>query len=132
MRPRALPSALHVANEGLAFLLEVAALAALAWWGATRGASKAAGVLLGIGAPLAAAVVWGLFASPRAKIRLPLAGVIAVKALVFGCASAATYALGLPGLATSFAAIALINTVIATLDRDAAMRRSGGRPDEPI
>jgi hypothetical protein len=116
-----------VANEGLAFVLEMAALATLAWWGAARGTSTAASVLLGIGAPLAAAVVWGSFAAPKARIRLPMAGVIAVKALVFGSASAALFALGRPRLAASFAAIALANTVLATLDRDAAMRASPDR-----
>jgi hypothetical protein len=124
MRPRALPRPLHLANEGLAFLLEVAALAALAWWGVTVGTSTAVSVLLGIGAPLAAAVVWGLFAAPRARIRLPMAGVIAVKALVFGCASVAIHALARPRLALSFAAIALASSVIAALDRDATVRAS--------
>jgi hypothetical protein len=127
MRSRALPPLLHQANEGLAFLLEIAVLATLGWWGATRGAGVAAASLLGIGAPLAAALVWGLLAAPKAKIRLPMAGVVAVKALVFGGASAAICALGTPRLATSFAAIALANTVIAVLDRDAAMRASRNR-----
>lgn len=84
-------------------------------------------VLLGVAAPLAAAVVWGLFASPKAKVRLPMAGVIAVKALVFGCASAPLWALGGPLLATSFAAIALANAVRAALDGNAAARTSRDR-----
>ena len=59
MTSRALPGPLHAANEGLAFLLELVMLAALAWWGATIGAGVAARVALGVGAPLAAAVLWG-------------------------------------------------------------------------
>jgi hypothetical protein len=124
MKPRALPAPLHAANEGLAFLLEIAALATLAWWGATAGTSRAAAISLGIGAPLAAAVAWGLFASPKARIRLSMAGVLAVKALVFGGASAALVALAGPVLAISFAAVALANAVLAALDRDAAVRSS--------
>jgi hypothetical protein len=111
-----------VANEGSAFLLEVAALAMLAWWGATGRASVALAVLFGAGAPLAAAIVWGLFAAPRAKIRLPMAGIVAIKALVFGAASAALWGLGWQRLATTFGAIAFANTVIAAVDRDAQMR----------
>jgi hypothetical protein len=122
MSPRALPPLLHVANEGCAFLLEMAVLAILAWWGATRWTSVGLAVLIGAGAPSAAAVVWALFAAPKAKIRLPMAGVLAIKALVFGTASAALWSLERPGLAASFAAVALANTVIAALDRNAHMR----------
>ena len=61
---KALPRHLHVANEGLAFLLELMMLAVLAWWGATIGSGVAARVLLGIGVPIAAAAIWGVFAAP--------------------------------------------------------------------
>jgi Protein of unknown function (DUF2568) len=122
MRSRSLPAPLHVANEALAFLLELAMLAALGCWGATTGSSAAVHVLLGVGAPLTAAVVWGLFAAPKARIRLPMAGVVAVKALAFGSAVIAIAAMGGDCLAACFAVIALVNTVIATVDRDAAVR----------
>jgi hypothetical protein len=124
---RALAPLLHRANEACAFLLEMAVLLTLGWWGATRGTSVAIALSLGSGAPLAAALVWGLFAAPKARIRLPMAGVLAVKALVFGSAAAAICALGRPRLAASFAVIALANTIIAALDRDAAMRASRSR-----
>jgi hypothetical protein len=124
-----LPVPLHVANEALAFLMELAMLAALAWWGATRGGGRIAEVLLGVGAPLAGAVVWALFAAPKARIRLPMAGVLAVKALAFGSAVAAIAAMGRYRLAACFAAVALGNTAVAALDRDAAVRthRDGAR-----
>src|SRR5712691_12684206 len=127
MRSRALPGPLHGANEALAFLLELVMLAALAWWGVRTGISVAVRVLLGAGAPLAAAVVWGLFAAPRARIRLPMAGVLAVKVLAFGAAAAAIYAVGQHWLGICFAVVALLNTSIAAADRNAAMRaRSAG------
>ncbi len=122
MRSRALPQPLHVANEGLAFLLELILLGALAWWGAQAGTSLAASVLLGVGAPLAAAVVWGLFASPRARIRLPMAGVLAVKVLAFAAGAAALYAVGQHVLAICLAVVALLNTALAAADRNAPMR----------
>jgi len=122
MRSRALPGPLHGANEALAFLLELVMLATLAWWGVKTGTSVAARVLLGAGAPLAAAVVWGLFAAPRARIRLPMAGVLAVKVLAFGAAAAAIYAVGQHWLGICFAVVALLNTSIAAADRNAAMR----------
>lgn len=114
---------LHVLNEGSAFLLELCALAALAWWGYRIGDNTAVSLLLAVAAPGVAAVAWGLFAAPKARIRVPLAGVLTVKALVFGAAAAALYAIGHHVLAVIFAAVALLNTTVATLDRRALMHR---------
>jgi hypothetical protein len=122
MRLGVLPAPLHWANEGLALLVELAALGALAWWGARTGSSLIARVLMGVGAPLGAAAVWSAFAAPKAWIRLPMAGLIAVKALVFAAATAAIYAAGRHGPAIGFALVALVNTAIAAGDRNAAMR----------
>jgi Protein of unknown function (DUF2568) len=122
MRSRHLPAPLHVANETLAFLLELAMLAALGWWGATTGRSAALDVLLGVGAPLAVAVAWGLFAAPKARVPLPMAGVVAVKVLAYGSAVIAIAAMGRHRLAACFAVVAFVNTLVATMDRDAAVR----------
>lgn len=121
-RLRTLPGPVHLANETLAFLIEVAALAALGWWGFQAGGGLAAHALLGVGAPLLAAAVWGLFAAPRARVRLPLGGVLAVKAVVFGAATAALYGAGHPAMATAFAVVAVANTALAAADRRAAFR----------
>ncbi|KQV24046.1 MULTISPECIES: YrdB family protein [unclassified Kitasatospora] len=118
-----LPTSLHVANEGLAFVLEVAALAVLAWWGWQFPDSTVLRLLLAVAAPVAAAVLWGLFAAPKARIPVPLPGVLAVKALVFGAAVAALYGVGRPGWAVVFAGVAVVNTTLATLDRRAWMHR---------
>ncbi|MEU6164459.1 YrdB family protein [Streptomyces tanashiensis] len=118
-----LPAPLHVFNEGLAFLLELAALAVLARWGWESAENTALRLLLAIAAPGLAAVVWGLFAAPRARFPVPPAGVLLVKALVFGAAAVALHALDRPVWAVSFAAVALVNTALATADRRAAMHR---------
>lgn len=63
-----LPPALRaffLANEGLAFFLELAALGALAWWGFTRDIGRVGSIALAVAAPLAAAVLWG--SSPRRR-----------------------------------------------------------------
>ncbi|MGI5166084.1 DUF2568 domain-containing protein [Spirillospora sp. CA-253888] len=52
-----------MANEGLAFVLEALALILLAWWGFTTGGALVLHVLPGIGAPVSAAVLWGMFAA---------------------------------------------------------------------
>lgn len=119
---RALPAPLHAVNEALAFLLELMMAAGLAWWGAQAGGGLAARILLGAGTPLLAALIWGLFAAPRARVRFPMAGVLIVKAIVFGGTAVAVYALGQHGLAIAFAAVALVNAAIAAVDRNARMR----------
>jgi hypothetical protein len=121
-----IPGPLHLVNEALAFLVELLALAVLAWWGAETGSGLFVHLLLGIGAPLAAAVVWGLFASPKARVKLPPAGILAIKGLVFGVALICLDLLGHRTLAIAFGVIAAANTVIAALDRDAAFQ--GERP----
>ncbi|MEE1816094.1 YrdB family protein [Streptomyces sp. SP18ES09] len=117
-----LPAALRVANEGLAFLLELAALAALAWWGWEATENTAPRLLLAVAAPALAAVVWGLFAAPKARFRVPLAAVLLVKALVFGTAALAPAGLGRPAWALTFAAVTLANTTLATADKRTATR----------
>ncbi|MET7816916.1 YrdB family protein [Micromonospora zamorensis] len=102
----------HV-NDLLAFLLELAALAVLGYWGLKTDSAAPVKVALAVGAPLLAAITWGLFASPKATIALPLIGVLVVKALVFGSAALALHALGNRALATSFAVIVVINIAIA-------------------
>jgi Protein of unknown function (DUF2568) len=113
------PEPLYLVNEGLAFLIELVALAALAWWGAETGSGLIVHLLLGIGAPLVAAVIWGAFAAPKATVELPPAGVLGVKALVFGAALFGLDLLGHRTLAILFWVVAAANTVIATLGREA-------------
>ncbi len=52
------PRAAASANLALRFVLELAALAALAYWGFHTGHSLLGDVALGVGAPLLAAVIW--------------------------------------------------------------------------
>ncbi|PXY32383.1 YrdB family protein [Prauserella muralis] len=106
--------ALRWSNEILAFLLELAALVALAYWGFTADLGTVRAIVLGLCAPTFAAVLWGLFAAPRARFPLPVPGVLAVKALVFGAAAAALYAREHAVLATVFAVVVLVNTVVVT------------------
>ncbi len=56
------------ANLLLRFLLELCALGALGYWGFKSGSATSTKVVLGVGAPLVAAVVWGTFLSPIAPV----------------------------------------------------------------
>ena len=117
-----LPGPLHVLNEGLAFILEIAAIVALAWWGFTTGGNIVVNIILGVGAPGAAIVLWGLFAAPRARFKVALPLVLLVKAVVFGAGALAFYGVDHAALAVGFAVVAVLNTTLATLDREAHFR----------
>ncbi len=70
-------------NLGLRFVLELCMLVAFGIWGFSEN------ILLGIAAPLAAAVVWGLWIAPRANRRLRDPVRLVVELLLFGAAGAA-------------------------------------------
>jgi hypothetical protein len=101
----------HWANLALAFALELCALAALCYWGFSVGGGPVAKAVLGIGAPVCAAVLWGLFAAPRAPVSVPLLG-LGTKLLVFGSATLALYATGHSVLALVFAFVVVANTAL--------------------
>jgi len=110
-RTRELP--VRPLNLALKFLLELAALAAFGLWGASI-ASGPVAVLLAIGLPVIAAILWGTFAAPRARRRLPLRlrapfelGVFALAALALWGAESATWG-------AVFAVIAVVNAVLLT------------------
>lgn len=108
------------ANEILAFVVELAALAALCWWGFTVGRTVLLHVLLGVGTPLAAIVLWALFAAPRARLRPGLPLVLLVKALVLGGGAAAVYGVGHPVAAVLMAVVVVANTAVAETFRHRA------------
>jgi hypothetical protein len=96
------------ANLVLRFLLELSALTATAYWGFAT-ASGATQWVLGLGAPLAVAVVWGLFVSPRARIELARPARFAIELLVWAAAALALVAADQVMLGIVFAAVALVS-----------------------
>jgi hypothetical protein len=99
-------------NLALAFLLELCMLAALGYWGYTLDQGLAIRLAAGLGLPILAAVVWGVFMAPRAAIRLPSLPHFIVEVVIFGLAIAALYAAGRPRLALAFAIVYIINVVL--------------------
>lgn len=88
------------------FALELAALAALGYWGANTG-SGAVSVVLAIATPLLGAVVWGRWCAPKSEHRLPQRPRFALELAVFGAAAAGLAAAGAGIAAVIFAAVAL-------------------------
>ena len=93
------------------FLVELATLAVLAWWGWSAGGPVAA-VLV----PVAAALVWGTFCSPRAAIRLAYPAVLALQVLVLGSGVLGLLALGHPAWAGLLAVLAVSSGVVLAVD----------------
>lgn len=120
----------YTANELLAFLLELAAVSFLAWWGFGAGHRGPLRVLLGLGTPAVAIVLWALFAAPRARLRPGLPLVLAVKAAVLGGSAAALYGLGHPTAAVLMAILVTVNTALAETFRRRVGERTGPR-DRP-
>jgi hypothetical protein len=102
-------------NAALAFLLELAMLAAFGYWGFHGEKSLLAKWILGIGLPVLAAVVWGMLLAPRAANRLGNISGNLLSLTLFLCGAAALYYTGHTLLAIIFASIAILNRVLILL-----------------
>ena len=93
------------------FGLELCALAALGWWGFSVG-DGAVSYVLGLGAPLAAAVVWGVLAAPKGRFEGRDPQRLVGEIVVFSAAVLALAGLGRWSLAGAFALLALVDGVV--------------------
>ena len=93
-------------NLGLRFVLELCMLVALGIWGFSEN------IVLGIAAPLAAAVVWGLWIAPKATRRLRDPVRLALELLLFGAAGVALAAADHPLAAAVFLGAVALNEVL--------------------
>ena len=107
------PSELRSDNLAVRFLCELGLLAALAVWGFHTGTGVAAKVALGLGAPLLAAVSWGLWVAPASRRRLTDPTRLVVEVVLFA-GGVAALAAGYPLVAVGFAVVVAVNI---TLDR---------------
>jgi hypothetical protein len=104
------------------FLLELCLLAALGYWGFETGDSTPAKWALGLGAPLLAAVVWGMFIAPKARYEVPAAVWIGLQVILFGAAALGLAAVASAQLAAAFAVVVVLHGVAM-----AALGIRGGR-----
>ena len=97
----------------VAFVSELAALAALAVWGWSTSGSTPVRIVLAVGTPLVAAVLWGVFAAPHAPVRVAALALL-VKIVVFGAAVLALLATGHPRFAIALAVAALLSSLLSS------------------
>jgi hypothetical protein len=96
----------------LKFLLELAAFAAFAYWGA------GVNIAVAIAAPVVAIILWGVFAAPRSERRLPTAPRVVFEASVFALAVIALLAADAPIAALVLAILAAMSfTLLARFDQ---------------
>ena len=100
------------ANLALAFLLELAALVAFGYWGFNASDSTVVKLLLGIGVPVLAIVLWGIFAAPRSARRLRGSAYHVFATIFFALAVLALFAAGSATLGIALALIYAINAVL--------------------
>ena len=100
-------------------------LAALAYWGSRTGDGTVTNVVLAIGAPLLAAVVWGLLAAPRSSMRLRQPPRLVLELVIFGLAVLALGRSGQRALALVFAiAVVLVTVAVQAIGEDEPARHS--------
>ena len=104
-----------VINIALRFILEVCALAFLAYWGFQSGQGILMKFVMGIGSPLLIAIIWGVFGSPAAPIPAKGFQRILLEILIFGLATLALYSSGNVTLAIIFAIIVIVNRILIDL-----------------
>ena len=102
-------------NQGLAFLLELAMLAALGVWahGAAPGGWPAWVAAIGIVAVTIA--IWAFWAAPNASTRLPTLPLVGLKVVLFGGAAAGLWASGHTSFGIALALLVGINLGLAAL-----------------
>jgi hypothetical protein len=98
-------------NDILRFVLELFAIFSLGFWGFVVWPLPW-NFVVGIGAPLIAIVLWGLFRSPKAVLRVDPFVKAIVEIVVMLAAAFAWWDLGQPVVAVVFAVIATVSGVI--------------------
>lgn len=93
------------------FLLEIFAIISLAIWGFVS-FPLPWNFVVGIGAPVIAIVLWGLFRSPKAVFQMDVFGKAIVEIAVMGTAAFAWWDMGQPVVAAVFAVIAIVSGII--------------------
>lgn len=105
------------ANLALRFLLELAALAALAYGGYEATESAAARWTLAIALPVAGALVWGVFVSPKRAVEAPLPVRLVLEAAVLGGGVAALAIAERTASALGFAVLVVANRALMAIWR---------------
>ena len=99
-------------NDVLRFFIELFAFVTLGIWGFVSFPLPWPGVLIGLGAPALAILLWALFNSPKAVFRIDPFGQALVEIAVFSAAAIAWWMMGQPVVAVVFAVVAAVSGIL--------------------
>ncbi len=108
-------AALASLNLALAFTLEIAMLAAFAYFGFRATDHALLRWVLAVVLPLLVAVLWGAILAPKAANRLPMVPGVLLSLGLFLLAALALYRSAQPGLAIIMAVFATLHAALALL-----------------
>jgi Protein of unknown function (DUF2568) len=120
-----------VANLGVRFVVEMAAYAALAYWGVSTGAPPAGRVALAIVAPVSALIVWWMFLAPKAQWHADEPFALVLELAVFAAAAVGLAVSGSAVLGSLLGVVAAGNAcVLRVLQRGPVhgVGATGGKP----
>lgn len=106
---------LKAVNLAAAFIFELCALGALAYWGFNTSENTLMRSILGLGAPLAMIVFWGMYLAPKSSRRFKEPTLSIAKLLIFALAATALAAAGRTSTAAIFMAAVLVHLALALL-----------------
>jgi len=109
-------SAVRGLNLAIRFVLELCMFSTFAWWGFSTGANTFVKIIAGAGLALAA-IVWGIFLSPKAKVKLPVSVRVVMELLLFGIAAWMLNDMGEEKKGIALVVIFIINRAILLMIR---------------
>ena len=98
-------------HQLVVFLLEIGMLIILGMWGFDGQKTTLEKYGLGLGAPLLAACLWGIWAAPKSAYRLDLPYRLGLGVALFGLSAFLVYRLGHPKAALAFAITAITSAL---------------------
>jgi len=108
---------LKLINIGLRFLLELCILAIFGYWGFKTGDNALIKFLLGLGAPILFAIVWGTFLAPKSPKRLDEPSLFLLELVIFGLTGWALYNTGKMNLTFAFGSTYILNKILMVIWR---------------
>ncbi|WP_459499312.1 YrdB family protein [Bacillus sp. C1] len=99
-------------NIAVRFVLEVCVLGIIGYWGFHTGKGFAVKIVLAVIFPLIVAIIWGLFGAPAAIWKLQGISHLMLEIIIFGLGIAVLYHLKYVTLATIFAVIIIMNSIL--------------------
>ncbi len=103
------------ANLALAFLLELGVLTALVYWGFSSETSVLVKIILGIGVPVVAILVWAILGAPNSARRLTGMRYWLLRIGFNAVGGGAFYVANRPTLGTIFVLVAALNCALGYL-----------------